>query len=99
MKRKARIFRLYLRVNEGEREKINYFAALAGMSKSAYVRKMALKFRVRAKLELSILHELRRQGGLLKFVHEKSQGIYSVEVSAALNAITSYANALERDLS
>ena len=99
MKHAPRNIRLYLRVNEREQEKINYFSALAGMSKSAYVRKMALKFRVRAKLELSILHELRRQGGLLKLVHEKSQGIYSAEVAAALNAITSYACALEREIS
>ena len=99
MKHAPRNIRLYLRVNEREREKINYFAALTGMSKSAYVRKMALKFRVRAKLEINILHELRRQGGLLKLVHEKSQGLYSTEVVAALNAITSYAHTLERDLS
>lgn len=99
MERVLRNCRLYLRVTPEEYATIKEQAELSGLSISEYARKRVLGFRVMAKSELNILKELRRLGGLVKHVYSESQGLYSTETSAALNALTSYAHALERELS
>ena len=99
MERVLRNCRLYLRVTPDEYATIKEQAELSGLSISEYARKRMLGFHVMAKSELNILKELRRLGGLVKHVYNESQGLYSSETSAALNALTSYAHALERELS
>ena len=99
MERVLRNCRLYLRVTPDEQETIREQAELSGLSMSEYVRKRVLGFRVMPKSELNILRELRRLGGIVKHLHNESQGLYSFETASALNALTSYAHALERKLS
>ena len=99
MERVLRNCRLYLRVTPDENAIIKEQAELSGLSISEYVRKRALGFHIMPKSELNILKELRRLGGLVKHVYSESQGLYSTETSAALNALTSYAHRLERELS
>ena len=99
MERVLRNCRLYLRVTPDEQETIREQAELSGLSMSEYVRKRVLGFRVMPKSELNILRELRRLGGLVKHLHNESQGLYSFETVSALNSLTSYAHALERKLS
>ena len=99
MKLILRIFRLYVRVTKVEKEEIEARARLAGLSNSEYIRKTALGCRVIAKSELNTLRELRRLGGLIKYVFTESHGLYNVAVTEALNSLTSYTRALERKLS
>ena len=99
MERVLRNCRLYLRVTPDEQSTIREQAELSGLSISEYARKRVLGFRVMSKSELNILRELRRLGGLLKHLHNESHGLYSSETAEALNALTSYAHALERELS
>ena len=99
MKHPARNVRLYLRVNEFEYAIIKEKAKLVGLSVSEYTRRLALGFQVHSKFDLKVLNELRKQGGLIKHLYNESQGIYSTELSAALNAIISCTHALERKLS
>ena len=99
MERVLRNCRLYLRVTPEEYATIKEQAELSGLSISEYVRKRVLGFHIMPKSELNILKELRRLGGLIKYVHNESRGAYSQETATALNALTSYAHALERELS
>ena len=99
MERILRNYRLYLRVTPDENAIIKEQAELHGLSISEYVRKRALGFHIMAKSELNILKELRRLGGLIKHLYNETKGIYSLQMSDALEAITSYAHTLERELS
>ena len=99
MERVSRNCRIYLRVTQDEQNIIREQAELSGLSIAEYARKRVLGFRIMPKSELNILRELRRLGGLVKYLHNESQGLYSSETAEALNALTSYAHALERELS
>ena len=99
MKRVNRIFRLYIRVTKAEYEKVSALAELTGLSMSEYIRRRTLGFRVVSKVDIRVLGELRRQGSLLKLINNESHGIYSAKMAEALDALTSYTHALERNLS
>ena len=89
----------HFRTTKNEMDIIRENAKLAGLTNSEYVRRRALKIQVVAKVELNILSELKRIGGLIKHIHNESNGLYSTETAEALNALTSYIRALERELS
>ncbi|MBR2208563.1 MAG: MobB mobilization protein [Synergistaceae bacterium] len=99
MEHDARNVRLYLRVNKNEYGVIKEKAKLSGLSVSEYVRRLTLGFQVCSRFELNVLNELRRQGGLIKHIHNESHGIYDPKMTEALEAIISCANKLERKLS
>ena len=99
MKRKARNVRLYLRVNEDEHEAIKGKAKLSGLSVSEYARRLALGFKVCSKFDFNVLNELRRQGGLIKHIHNESHGIYNPMMIEALETLISCASKLEKRLS
>ena len=89
----------HFRTTKNELDIIRENAKLAGLTNSEYVRRRALKIQVVAKVELNILSELKRIGGLIKHIHNESNGLYSTETAEALNALTSYIRTLERELS
>jgi len=89
----------HFRTTKNEMDIIRENAKLAGLTNSEYVRRRALKIQVVAKVELNILSELKRIGGLIKHLYNESNGLYSTETAEALNALTSYIRALERELS
>ena len=99
MKDIKRDVNFHFRATEEELDIIRENAELAGLTNSEYVRRRALKIQVVAKVELHILSELKRLGGLIKHLYNESNGLYSIETAEALNALTSYIRALERELS
>ena len=99
MKDIKREVNFHFRTTKNELDIIRENAKLAGLTNSEYVRRRALKIQVVAKVELNILSELKRIGGLIKHIHNESNGLYSTETAEALNALTSYIRALERELS
>ena len=99
MKQKLRNLRLYLRVTSEERELIKLFSELSGLSISEYMRRRAYNIRVVAKLDISILKELRRLGGLVKYINNESHGIYNSKMIETIEAITSCTHIIERKLS
>ena len=99
MEHDARDVRLYLRVNKKEYEVIKEKAKLSGLSVSEYGRRLALGFKICSKFEFNVLNELRRQGGLIKHIHNESHGIYDPKMTEALEAVISCANKLEKKLS
>ena len=72
---------------------------LSGLSISEYLRRRAYNIRIVAKSDINVLKELRRLGGLIKHLYNETNGIYSEQMAEALEAITSYAHALERKIS
>ena len=99
MKQKLRNIRLYLRVTSEERELIKLFSELSGLTISEYMRRRAYNIRVVAKLDISILKELRRLGGLVKHINNESHGIYNSEMIETLKAIVTCTHIIERKLS
>lgn len=62
-------------------------AQIAGISRSAFVRKRALGHKIVSNTDLTILRELRRIGGLIK--HLYSQGLKSNEMDNAWDSLQS----------
>ena len=53
--------------------------------------------RVLAQTDAVMVRELRRLGGLLKHIHNETQGRYSRDTAEALHSIKAYIEALSRD--
>ncbi len=87
--------RINLRVTQQELTDIHEQAEKSGLSLSEYVRRRVLGRRVISRIEKKMLYELRRQGGLLKYVFNESQGIYSEKTATALDSINSFIRGLE----
>ena len=75
------------RFTHAEKAAIRETVRDAGMSLSAYARRRLLGHVVTAATDRAVLRELRRTGGLLKLVHVESNGAYSKETAAALDAV------------
>lgn len=78
---------LNVRVTAMERDAVIAQASVCGLTMSAYCRAMILGRVVTAHTDLATISELRRLGGLLKFVHTESRGAYSATTAAALNDV------------
>ena len=90
--------RIYAGRTDEEYDDLQEQADVAALSLSEYIRRMVFKRRVVSKLDLRVLAELRRLGGLLKLVHNETKGAYSQKTAEAIQALTSYARGLERSL-
>ena len=80
--------RINIRVAEFELKEIKEDAEEAGLSLSEYGRRRLLGLRVESKLDVRVVGELRRLGGLIKHLHNESNGMYSSESAEMLRTIT-----------
>ena len=87
---------IHIRVTQQEQEEIREKAEVSGLSMSEYIRRRALCRRVPSRIETKMLSELRRQGGLLKYVFTESHGMYSEKTATALDSLNSFIQGLER---
>ena len=76
-----------VRVTPAEKQALREDAALAGLTLSAYCRRRFLGRVVVARTDRATIRELRRVGGLLKFVHVQSGGAYSEQTAKALRDV------------
>ena len=76
-----------VRLLSSEKDRLREDADLAGLSMSELVRRRYFGRRIVAHADTALLKELRRLGGLLKHVHNESDGAYSKDTAAALNAL------------
>ncbi len=83
---------LNIRVSKAERVVIAEQAALAGLTVSAYCRRLILGRVVAARVDTTVVGELRRLGGLAKAMHTASGGAHSEETAAAWRAVTAAIN-------
>lgn len=96
MKRENLEGRIDIRVTREERQEIQEQAGVSGLSVSEYVRRRTLGRRVSSVMDVRILSELRRQGGLLKKIFNESNGMYSDKIAVALENISKFIEGLER---
>lgn len=85
-----RVHRYTIRFTEDEAKAIEDNASIAGMTFANYIRHSALGVKIKSRLELKMIAELKRVGGLLKLVHTESKGAYSEKTSQALDTLWKY---------
>ena len=88
---------LNVRLTPAEKERLKEDAGLAGLSMSELVRRRSFGRPIIANADVATIKELRRLGGLLKHIHNQSDGAYSRETAAALVAVRTYIEELSRD--
>ncbi|MEI8294983.1 MAG: MobB mobilization protein [Alphaproteobacteria bacterium] len=86
-----------IRLTEAEKAQLQEDADLASLSVSALVRRRYFGRPIIANTDAIVLKELRRLGGLLKHIHNETNGVYSKETSGALVALTAYIERLSHD--
>jgi hypothetical protein len=79
--------RLTVRFRTDELNALLEQADMSGLSVSELVRRRALKMRVVPAADLKMLSELRRIGGLIKLVHNETNGLYRQKTSALLDEL------------
>lgn len=82
-----------VRLSTEEKAQLKEDAELAGISVSELVRRRYFGRPIVANTDMIMLRELRRLGGLMKHVHNESNGTYSAETAAVLRSIK---NAIEK---
>jgi hypothetical protein len=89
--------RLNVRLSHDELASVKHAAIASGMTVSAYSRRRILGHMVTSKADDMMIRELRRLGGLLKHVHNESNGAYSSETADALGDIRKAIGGFSRD--
>ena len=82
--------RINVRLTAAEKERLKDDARTAALSMSELVRRRYFGRPILAHADVVMLKELRRIGGLLKHLHNESNGAYSKETSSTLIALKSY---------
>ena len=90
--------RITVRFSNEEQELLKEQADAAAITISEYIRRRAFKKRVVSKLDLRVLAEVRRLGGLLKHIHVESGGAYSRDTASALHAVNHYISVASKQL-
>ena len=78
---------LRMRLTPEEKQRIRDDAQLAGLTMSEFARRRMLGRTVLASVDMNLVRELRRLGGLLKHAHNESKGAYSSTTAAMLKQI------------
>lgn len=85
-----------VRLTPDEKERLKEDAELAGISVSELVRRRYFGRPIIASADTVMLKELRRIGGLLKHVHNESDGVYSQLTTKALEELQAYIRKLSQ---
>ncbi|HGO6081601.1 TPA: ribbon-helix-helix protein, CopG family [Burkholderia cenocepacia] len=80
--------KIAVRLTPEEKKRLKEDADLAGVSVSELVRRRYFGRPIVASADMVMVRELRRVGGLLKDLHNKTGGVYSRETAQALVEIT-----------
>ena len=86
--------RVTLRLAADEKDRLKSDADLAGISVSEVVRRHYFGRPIIANADLVMVKEMRRMGGLMKHLHNESDGTYRMETAEAINAIVRYIDTL-----
>lgn len=79
-----------VRLTSSEKERLKEDADMAGLSMSELVRRRYFGKPIIANADAIMLKELRRIGGLVKHVHNQSNGAYNSETIEALSTLKKY---------
>ncbi len=89
--------KIAVRLAPEEKIKLQEDATLAGLSMSELVRRRYFGRPIIANADIVMVRELRRIGGLLKHIHNQSEGAYSKTTSDALREVKAYLEKLSHD--
>jgi len=73
-----------VRCTPREKAEVEALAAEAGISLSAYLRRRALGLPVHSTADATMINELRKIGGLVKHIHNQTNGVNSRETASVL---------------
>lgn len=85
---------LRLRLLVSEKQRLAEDAENAGLSMSELVRRRYFGRPIVTRSDKAVIRELRRQGGLLKHIHNQSNGAYSDLTANALRSLVTYLDQL-----
>jgi hypothetical protein len=85
-----------VRLTIDEKYRLANDADIAGISMSELVRARYFGRPVVANANMVMIKELRRLGGLLKFVHTESNGAYSHETASMLKEVSRFIDRMSR---
>ena len=88
---------LRLRLTASEKERLREDADLAALSMSELVRRRYFGRPIIANADAIMIKELRRLGGLVKHVHNESNGVNSKETAEVLVVLKAYIESLSCD--
>jgi hypothetical protein len=86
--------KIAVRLTREEKGKLAEDAYLAGLSMSALVRARYFGRPIIANTDQIMVRELRRIGGLLKHIHNESNGIYSKETAQILTELNAFISSI-----
>ncbi|MEE4379885.1 MAG: MobB mobilization protein [Candidatus Competibacteraceae bacterium] len=89
--------KIAVRVTPNEKARFNEQARVAGLSVSALIRRWCLGRKVAADVDLEMLRELRRIGGLVKHIFNESSGSYDIQTAAILDELRAAIGRVGRD--
>jgi hypothetical protein len=79
--------RLTVRFRPGELNELSEQADMSGLSVSELVRRRAMKIHVVSAVDMKMLSELRRIGGLLKHFFNETNGLYRQKTAEILDEL------------
>ncbi|WP_445369969.1 plasmid mobilization protein (plasmid) [Methylomonas sp. BW4-1] len=85
---------LRLRLTASEKQRLREDADLAALSMSELVRRRYFGRPIIANADAIMIKELRRLGGLVKHIHNESNGVNSKETAEVLVALKAYIESL-----
>lgn len=82
--------RITVRLHLHEKVKLEDDARVAGLSMGELVRRQYFNRPIVADVDRTMIRELRRIGGLVKHIHNDSDGAYSTQTAAALSELQGF---------
>lgn len=86
-----------VRITKAEKERLREDAEISGLTISEVMRRRYFRKPILSKTDAAVLRELRRLGGLLKYVDANNAGYYSLEVKRTLKTLNTYLKSLIHD--
>lgn len=88
--------KIAVRLTSEEKQRLADDAEVAGLSMSALVRARYFGRKITANTDLTMIASLNRLTGMLKNIHNESDGAYSAETSAMLVLVADAVRAISR---
>jgi len=85
-----------VRLTEREYEQIQKYTEQSGLTCAEFIRRASTRRRIISRVDVNLINELRKQGGLLKMIHLETRAAYSEKTAAAIIAIRDTIRAISK---